>query len=425
MNQIIQFIFLTNRYVALKGNNKDYIDNLRIEICRFLDLYVESVKNQLLESLLYDLHVMIIDEKNRTEQTCAEILKCIPKNSLDFNFVIVSYGLNPFVSNFLVFSLHKNETHLLINFISNEKISTAFKENLLLLNPRTTYLFILRFIFFFEKCFKFLNRISTKYDRVFIIQPKQSEYYEKNTLIEILRKHESYFSLKLVIMIEKRFTNIIKNRIACLEDSIIDNIQQYVICALEYEFILELIERAKQKIQSISFLYSDLYSVFKRDLNENSKSNVSSKNILNKLNYLKNESVKFRINKYIIIKNHKISTGLQKVKEFVFYCIFIARRYKIDDKIIQVYSLDLFLYTLEIKRSLQFSNLTLNNKIKYDLRIIIKKHINFDPDILMFKIINICDLTRDFYDVKKVLLNLTATSPSEFKEIIKTITNSK
>ncbi|TBU03458.1 hypothetical protein CWI39_0965p0010 [Hamiltosporidium magnivora] len=153
MNQIIQFIFLTNRYVALKGNNKDYIDNLRIEICRFLDLYVESVKNQLLESLLYDLHVMIIDEKNRTEQTCSEILKCIPKNSLDFNFVIVSYGLNPFVSNFLVFSLHKNETHLLINFISNEKISTAFKENLLLLNPRTTYLFILRL-------FSFLRNVS-------------------------------------------------------------------------------------------------------------------------------------------------------------------------------------------------------------------------------------------------------------------------
>ncbi|TBU12288.1 hypothetical protein CWI38_0816p0020 [Hamiltosporidium tvaerminnensis] len=252
----------------------------------------------------------------------------------------------------------------------------------------------------------------TEYDGVFIIQPIKSAEYNKNVIAEIFRNYNYYFYLNLVVILEKKDILLMKNSIICDEKFIKKYIKHYFVVSLPFEYVIRLMDKTKDKIQKISFLSFDLPVQIHRDLFINAQTKSSSRIINNSRTDYMDKILYLCIDKYIVIKNHKILVLQKKVKELNFYHIFKNERINESYKITQTCFFNLFLYTVEIKRSIHFSSFKLKDKTQYDLKITIKKHVNLDPEVLMVKIITSCDFSKDYYDVKKVLLNLMARNPS-------------
>ncbi|TBT98068.1 hypothetical protein CWI39_2600p0010, partial [Hamiltosporidium magnivora] len=385
----------------------EVVNKVEENMCReFLGLYVDSVQKQLLENSKYDLHLISINNINKTEHSCAQVLKYIPLKEYDFNFLITSFTTNNFLKDYFIFSFYQQKTSSAIKFRSTESNIVKFKKCVLILDHENAYSFIARFIVFFEKIFKVLNNYITEYDGVFIIQPIKSAEYNKNVITETLRNYNYYFYLNLVVILEKKDILLMKNSIICDEKLIKKYIKHYFVVSLPFEYVIRLMDKTKDKIQKISFLSFDLPVQIHRDLFINAQTKSSSRIINNCRTDYMDKILYLCIDKYIVIKNHKILVLQKKVKELNFYHIFKNERINESYKITQTCFFNLFLYTVEIKRSIHFSSFKLKDKTQYDLKITVKKHVNLDPEVLMVKIITSCDFSNDYYDVKKVLLNL-------------------
>ncbi|TBU07853.1 hypothetical protein CWI36_0217p0010 [Hamiltosporidium magnivora] len=423
MNKIIQIFLLKINFIFLGRNKINYIQNLEDKFREFLDLYVDSIQKQLFENSKYDLHLISINNINKTEHSCAQVLKYIPIKKFDLNFLITSYTSNHFVRYFFIFSFYKQKTSSAIKFRSTESNIVKFKKSVLILDHENAYSFIARFIVFFEKIFKVLNTYMTEYDGVFIIQPIKSAEYNENVMTEILRTYNDYFYLNLVIIINNESTDFMRNNIISNENFIKEYIKQYFFVSLKARSVIGLIDKIKHKIQDISFLSFDLPIKINRDGFLNHQIRNSSYNIPNfRTNYI-DKILYLCIDKYVVIKNHRILVLQKKLKHLNFYRIFKISRTNENGKKTQTCFLYLFLYTLEIKRSIHFFSFKVKDKTQYDLKITLKKHVNLDPDVIMFKTMTTWDFSSDYYDVKKVLLNMIAKNPSEFKDLIKYISS--
>ncbi|TBU01996.1 hypothetical protein CWI39_1258p0010 [Hamiltosporidium magnivora] len=408
------------------GNNrKQWIKELETNLCTYLYSYVDNIQRQFIENSKYDLHLLSITQGNKTEDLYFKILKSIRMKEFFCKFLIASYSMKQILNEFSIFSFYERKTYSIMRIPNKIKETTKSSGKFCIFSNKFALSLISRYIRHLWEIYNKINSILTEYEVISIIQPIEYTEYNIYTITEILRSNKNFYNSNFALVLEKKYTDDMRERIIKFENLVPTKIEKYEIYSLQYFQITDFFARIKKEICKISFLCSDLnWETYMKPKNIFDDSN-SYQYYSTDLDYKYQDTIlKMKIYKFSVVKDFAVITSIQNIKEIGLCRFSTNNTSKKNGKHVQSLCLYLFLYKIDISKSYYPSFPYISLQIEYDLKIVVNINEKMYPDDIIYKIKCLRNIATDSYSIKSIQSNVESENiTSEKKKLIEIFQN--